>query len=94
MTPFQPSNPTQMSPIEFITKPLIIVSTGLLMDHSKNTIGMDLIIDFFLIIFSECYLPEERVTCFFDQVPRMQLHWNAPPLPVQLYFTCKVFANS
>jgi hypothetical protein len=35
-----------MSPIEITTKALVTMSSGLLMDHFKNTIGMDLIIIF------------------------------------------------
>jgi hypothetical protein len=46
------SNPTQMSPTKITSKPLFIMSSGFLMDHSKNTIGMDLIIIFiYLFIF-------------------------------------------
>jgi len=40
-----------MSPTKITTKPLVIMSNGLLMDHSRNTIGMDLIVIFYFLFF-------------------------------------------
>jgi hypothetical protein len=44
------SNPTQMSPTEITTKPLLILSNGLLVDHSRITIGVDLIVILFYFL--------------------------------------------
>jgi hypothetical protein len=41
-----------MSPMKTTTKPLVTTSSDILMDHSKNTIGMDLVTLFiYLFIF-------------------------------------------
>ncbi len=42
------SNPTQMPPTKITTKPLVTMSNGLLVDHSRITIGMEIIV---IIIF-------------------------------------------
>jgi hypothetical protein len=34
-----------MSPMKIITKPLVTMSSGLLVGHFKNTIAMDLIVN-------------------------------------------------
>jgi hypothetical protein len=36
--------------MEITTKPLVIMSSGLLVDHSRNTISMDLIVIFIIFI--------------------------------------------
>jgi hypothetical protein len=69
--------------MEITTKPSITMSDGLLMDHSRNTIGMNLIVIFFTLL-----LANEMGHTFLNQVLGMQLQWNGPPFPVQLYFTC------
>jgi len=86
------SNPAQMSPTKITTKPLVIMYNGLLTDHSRNTIGMDLIVIFILFYFLVVAYRWNGSHVFFTSA--WNAIWNGPPLPMQLYFTCKVFVKS
>jgi hypothetical protein len=85
------SNPTQMSPTEITTKPLVSMSSGLLVDYSRNIISMDLIVIFY---FFSLLLPASGMghifltKCLKCSYSGMSLH-----SPMQLYFTWKVFAK-
>ncbi len=78
-TPLNPfkwstSNPTQMSPTKITTKPLVIMSSGLLVDHSKkNTTSMDLIVIFIKFLFFPLLHANGMGHMFFDQMLGMQL---------------------
>jgi hypothetical protein len=80
-----------MSPTKITAKPLVTMSSGLLVDHSRNIIRMDLIVMF---CFSSSLLPTNGMghiflaKCLKCSYSGMSLH-----SPMQLYFTCKVFAK-
>jgi hypothetical protein len=79
--------------MEIITKPLVTMSNGLLMDHSRNTIGMDLV-----VIKNKLKLPllldnaMGHTIFWLNAWNAIIVEWACIP-HVQLHFTCKVFAK-
>jgi hypothetical protein len=76
--------------MEITTKPSITMSDGLLMDHSRNTIGMNLIVIFFTLL-----LANEMGHTFFKPSAwnAITMEWASIPRAT-LFHMCKVFVKN